>query len=70
MGGYFGPLSAVTVFQVLASVPFTEKIKQHACLLTKNTNLLVDIISEMYWVRGAVLAVRTRHDLHWGSGAK
>jgi hypothetical protein len=28
VGGYFGPLSSVTVFQVLASEPFTEKSKR------------------------------------------
>jgi hypothetical protein len=35
VGGYFDPMSSVTVFQVLASVPFTEKLKGHACLLHK-----------------------------------
>jgi hypothetical protein len=28
VGGYFGPMSSVTVFPVLASEPFTEKSKQ------------------------------------------
>jgi hypothetical protein len=31
VGGYVGPMSSVTVFQVLASVPFTGKSKR-TCL--------------------------------------
>jgi hypothetical protein len=31
IGGYVGPMSSVTVFQVLASVPFTGKSKR-TCL--------------------------------------
>jgi hypothetical protein len=54
VGDWFGLISYVTVFQVLTSVPFTEKSKWTCNPSYTKKNLLVDMISEINWVRGPV----------------